>query len=286
MSKTTIQSYFNYLVDEISFLYPKCEAVSIAYVVVEHVLNYSKFKYSEHRNELFPQSAVVKWNKIFLELKTGKPIQYIIGTAPFYGKNFEVNSAVLIPRPETEELVELVLKENKTNSLRVIDIGTGSGCIPVVLKIHRNDWELMATDISEEALIVAKKNAELNNVKISFYKDDIFNSIAFKEKEKFNIIVSNPPYIPSDEKIKMHKNVIDFEPGLALFVPDDDVLKYYRAISSFANQYLKKEGKIYVEIHENFGKEVKRIFENAGLQNVEILYDINNKPRMVKAILV
>jgi len=286
MSKTTIQSYFNSLVEDISCMYPKHEAVSIAYVVVEHVLNYSKFKYTEHRNELFPQSALELWNKILTELLTGKPIQYIIGIAPFYGLNFEVNSSVLIPRPETEELVDLVLNKNTNELIRVLDIGTGSGCIPVSLKVHRNNWEVFATDISEEALLTAKRNAVLNKVKIDFYQDDIFNSKAFQNSDKFNVIISNPPYIPLSEKKKMHKNVVDFEPQIALFNPDADAVKYYRAISSYAKLLLIKGGKIYVEIHENYGNEVAEIFKTAGLKNVEIIHDINSKPRIVKAILL
>jgi len=285
MSKTTIQSHFNNLLKDISSLYPKYEAVSIAYVVIEHVLNYSKFKYAEHRNELFPETALELWNKISLELLTGKPIQYIIGVAPFYSFNFKVTPDVLIPRSETEELVEMVIKENANILLRVLDIGTGSGCIPVSLKVHRNNWEVFATDISEKALEIAKNNALLNNSKISFFRDDIFNPTVFKNQEKFNIIVSNPPYIPQSEKMQMHKNVVDFEPQLALFIPDEDAVKYYRAIASFAKCFLEKSGKLYVEIHENFGNEVFNVFEKAGLQSIEIIHDINGKPRIVKAIL-
>lgn len=285
MSKTTIQSFFNTLVKDISYLYPKHEAVSIAYVVVEHVLNYSKFKYAEHRNELFPPLAIELWNKISSELMTGKPIQYIIGVAPFYRNIFEVSPAVLIPRSETEELVDLVLKENTNILLRILDIGTGSGCIPISLKIHRNSWEVFATDISEEALTIAKRNAVLNNTNIGFNNDNIFNPNAFREDEKYNIIVSNPPYIPLSEKMQMHKNVVDFEPQLALFVPDEDAIKYYRAISSFASLVLLRGGKLYVEIHEKFGNEVAAIFNKDGFSNIEIILDINCKSRFVKAIL-
>lgn len=286
MSDLTIQYQFKNLINALERLYQKHEAESIAYVAIEHVLNYSKFKYVEHRNELFPESATVLWNKISRELLTGKPIQYIIGVAPFYGKNFELTPSVLIPRPETEELVDLVLKENPNVLQRVLDIGTGSGCIPVSLKCNRKNWDVFATDISEEALSVAKNNAVLNNAKIGFYKDDIFNPRVFKNEEKFNIIISNPPYIPQSEKTRMHKNVIDFEPQLALFIPDEDAIKYYRAISLFANYFLAKGGKLYVEIHENFGNEVAEVFNIAGMHNIEIIQDINGKPRIVKAFLL
>jgi release factor glutamine methyltransferase len=285
MSETTLQSNFNNLVKDISCLYPKHEAISIAYIVVEHVLNYSKFKYAEHRNELFPSEAKKLWNKILMELITGKPIQYIIGATPFYGYKFEVSPVVLIPRQETEELVDIILKENTNVLLQVLDIGTGSGCIPVSLKARRDKWKVFATDISNEAIAIAKKNAVLNNTTIEFFEDDIFNSTVFKEKQKFNIIVSNPPYIPLNEKIKMHKNVIEFEPHIALFSPDEDAVKYYRAISAFAGQFLVKGGKLYVEIHENFGKEVSEILKRNNFEKIDIIQDINGKQRIVKAIL-
>lgn len=283
MSDLTIQYQFKNLIKALERLYPKHEAESIAYVAIEHVLNYSKFKYAEHRQESFPKTKLEKWNNISERLITGEPVQYIIGSAPFYGLNFKVSPEVLIPRPETEELVELVLKENKENLLRVLDIGTGSGCIPVSIKFNQKNWEVFATDISEEAVRITEENAKNNNAQIKIFIDDIFNSKVFRSEIKFDIIVSNPPYIPLSEKQVMHKNVIDFEPHLALFIPDNDPVKYYKAIAEFAKIHLDEKGKVYVEIHESYANEVVTVFKESGFNKNEIIFDINKKPRIIKS---
>ena len=283
MSDLTIQYQFKNLTKALERLYPRCEAESIAYVAIEHVLNYSKFKYAEHRQELFPKMKLEQWNNISERLITGEPVQYIIGSAPFYGLNFKVSPEVLIPRPETEEMVELVLKDNTENSLRILDIGTGSGCIPISLKFNRKDWEVFTTDISEGAVRIAEENAKNNNVQIKIFVDDIFNSRAFNVDEKFDIIVSNPPYIPLSEKQVMHKNVINFEPHLALFIPDEEPVKYYKTIAEFAKIHLEEKGKIYVEIHESYANEVLTVFKESGFNKNEIIFDINKKPRIIKS---
>jgi len=283
MSDLTIQYQFKNLTKALERLYPKREAESIAYVAIEHVLNYSKFKYAEHRQELFPKKELEQWNNISTRLIAGEPVQYIIGSAPFYCLNFKVSPAVLIPRPETEEMAELILKENNEDSLRILDIGTGSGCIPVSLKFNRNNWKVFATDISEEAVKIAEENAKSNDTEIKIFVDDIFNSKAFRLDNKFDIIVSNPPYIPLSEKQKMHKNVINFEPHLALFIPDEDPVKYNKAIAEFAKTHLGEKGKIYVEIHENYADEGVNVFKESGFCKNEIIFDINNKPRIIKS---
>ena len=282
MSNHDLKYYFKELSDALLLHYPSREAESIAYIVVEHVLNYSKFEYAGHKHELFPENHKAKWDEIKSRLILGEPIQYVVKEAHFYGLKYEVDSSVLIPRPETEELVDLILMENGQENISLIDLGTGSGCIPVSIKKNRDNWKVWALDISKEALVVAEKNASNNNVHISFIQEDILNPNLNVENQKFDIIVSNPPYVPVSDKIKMHKNVADFEPHIALFSPDEDPVKFYKAIAEFSNQHLKESGKVYVEIHEKYGNEVKKLFEN-GFRKVQIISDINSKPRIVKA---
>ncbi|MDD5571752.1 MAG: peptide chain release factor N(5)-glutamine methyltransferase [Bacteroidales bacterium] len=283
MSDLTIQYQFNNLVKALERLYPMIEAESIAYAVIEHVLNYSKFRYAELRQEMFPKNKLEEWNKILTRLLIGEPVQYITGSTQFYGLNFKLTPAVLIPRPETEEMTDLILKENSQNLLKILDIGTGSGCIAVSLKNNRKNWNVSATDISKEVIEIAHENAINNDTKIHFYIDDIFNSNVFKETQRFDIIVSNPPYIPLSEKRNMHKNVTDFEPHIALFVPDENPVKYYKALVDFSNLHLDKKGKIYMEVHESYANEVRKVFIESGFQKTEIIPDINKKPRIVKS---
>lgn len=215
----------------------------------------------------------------FEKLKSNEPIQYILGHGPFYGRDFLVTEDTLIPRNETEELVHLIIKENPKPNLRVLDIGTGTGCIPITLALEMNSPEVYAIDISEKALEVSYENAENLHTKVNFSKCDIL-----KEKPQvadLDILVSNPPYIPLAEKGQMHRNVMDFEPDLALFVSDSDPLIFYRTISEIGKQLLKTTGKIYFEINERFGKEVSEVMVASGYQNVRVIKDLNGKDRIV-----
>ena len=284
MPDMDIQFYFKQLKESLLLLYPLSEAESIAYLVVDHVLNYSKFEYTVHKHESFPESRLIKWIEIKSRLEKREPVQYIINESWFYGLKFFVNPSVLIPRPETEEMVDLILKENTDDKIAIIDIGTGSGCIPVSIKSNRKNWNISAMDVSKDALKVAMENAQKNQVEINFIEYNILNPDKLYEPQSFDLIVSNPPYVPMHEIEKMHKNVADFEPHLALFSPDEDPVKFYRAIADFAFKYLKNQGKLYVEIHEKYSKEVKELFLEKGLSDVQIILDINNKPRIVKAI--
>lgn len=284
MYDLTIQYQFKNLTKALEQLYQKQEAESIAYVVIDHVLNYSKFEYTSHKHELFPETKLPKWNEIKIRLEQSEPIQYIVKESWFYGLKFMVNPSVLIPRPETEEMVDLILKENTAERYTIIDIGTGSGCIPISIKSNRKNWNISAMDISTEAFKVAQENAHNNQVQIDFIEDDILFPQKINKTELFDIIVSNPPYVPMHEIEKMHKNVAEFEPHLALFSPDDDPVKFYRAIADFAIIHLRKSGKVYAEIHEKYSEEVKEIFLNKGLHDVKIISDINNKPRIIKAV--
>lgn len=281
----TINSYFNQLVNKLKTIYSDCESESIAFMTVEHVLNYSKFRYSENRSQPFPEIKKEIWKAIEIRLLNSEPIQYILGEADFFGLKFKVDNNVLIPRQETEELVQLILTEQKIEKIKLIDIGTGSGCIPISLKKNRNNWDVYATDISKGALKMATENAKINNVEITLLQDDVCNSTAFNDNKKFNIIVSNPPYIPENEIEQMHMNVKNFEPHLALFSPDDDPLMFYKHIAEFSKVHLEKQGTLYVEIHEKFANEVSELFKNTGFNNITIINDINEKARIVKAKL-
>jgi len=281
----TISSYYNSLVTNLKTIYSENESTSIAFIVVEHLLNFSKFKYTENKNMLFPDSKINEWKIIESRLMNSEPIQYIIGNAPFYGLNFIVNNNVLIPRQETEDLVQLILLENKDKNIKIIDVGTGSGCIAVTLKKYCNKFEVFATDISDDALQIAKQNAHDNGVLITFANDDVCNS-KLNNSDKFEIIVSNPPYVPESEKNIMQKNVKNFEPEIALFSPDNDPLKFYKHIAEFACKHLEEDGLLYVEVHEKFAKEVSLLFEVYGFVDNIIINDINNKPRIIKSKLV
>lgn len=215
----------------------------------------------------------------FEKLKTGEPIQYILGHGPFYGREFIVTRDTLIPRNETEELVHLIIKENPKPNLKILDIGTGTGCIPISLALEMNSPEVYALDISEKALEVASENADKLHAKVRFSKCDILKEIP--QVEELDILVSNPPYIPIEEKGQMHHNVLDYEPDLALFVSNEDPLIFYRAISEKGKKLLKPSGKIYFEINERFGNAVADLLETLGYQNVRIIKDLNGKDRMV-----
>lgn len=217
----------------------------------------------------------------FEKLKSGMPIQYILGHGPFYGRDFLVTKDTLIPRNETEELVHLIIKENPKPKLRILDIGTGTGCIPITLALEMNSPEVFAIDISEKALEVASENAENLHAKVDFSKCDILKEMP--QIEDLDILVSNPPYIPLEEKGLMHPNVLDYEPDLALFVSDEDPLIFYRTIAEKGKSLLKPFGKIYFEINERFGNDVVKLLNSLGFQNTRILKDLNGKDRIVAA---
>jgi release factor glutamine methyltransferase len=223
--------------------------------------------------------------KIFLfvnELKTGKPIQYVTGETTFYNCLIKLNTSTLIPRPETEELVDLIIRENKGFKGKIIDFGSGSGCIAIALAANLPTADITGVEISEEALNISRKNAELNNVKVTFSKNDILN-FDFTGNEKAEIIVSNPPYVRESEKKLMSENVLGFEPPLALFVSDTEPLIYYKAILEIADQILLPGGKIYFEINEALGKSLSEVVESFGYSGIEIVRDLNDKERILKA---
>lgn len=271
-----------YLISEIRDIYSGEEAKSIAHMVLEY-LGFSRRELVLRGDEELDDRLLPELKKISDELKRKKPVQYVLGLADFYGLKFRVNEHVLIPRAETEEMVDLLIKENNISCPRIVDIGTGSGCIAISLGKYIKGSVLTATDISSESLAVAMHNAMQNDVRIDFIKDDIFNTL-LQEQKHFDILVSNPPYVTESEKLWMHQNVIDYEPGLALFVPDSDPLKYYYKIAELGSQVLKHDGKLYVEINERFAEGTVMIFEKEGYEEIQVVKDLRGKDRIVKAV--
>lgn len=277
---TNSKELFNELVNQVRLDETRDEICSIIYLLLEDKFGLTKVEVMTGK-EIEPVK-LDNFNDIIQRINRHEPIQYVLGKAEFYGRGFAVDGSVLIPRPETELLIRAVLKEKKF-SPTILDIGTGSGCIAITLAVEIPSSEVYAIDISEEALTVAQQNAKNLKAKVNFSKFDILANE--KLEHRFDIIVSNPPYIAESEKKEMNSNVLDFEPPLALFVTDKDPLVFYKAIARRGKSLLKPGGKIFVEINERFGKELKQHFRNEGYSNVSIEKDINNKDRILMAEL-
>ncbi|MCJ7446860.1 MAG: peptide chain release factor N(5)-glutamine methyltransferase [Bacteroidales bacterium] len=279
----TIKDIRPYLAKELGDIYPEPEISALTSIIIRNIYGISRL----HRLAL-PESPVSKKQvqriiSICMELRTGKPVQYILGETSFYNCVIRVNSETLIPRSETEELVDLIIKENRGFTGTILDVGTGTGCIAIALAVNIPGSVITGIDISEGAIKIAKENARLNSVKVTLIIADIFNA-EFSLHDKTDIIVSNPPYIRESEKQFIAKNVLDFEPHMALFVPDSDPLIYYREIVRFAVNILKPGGKIYFEINEAMGKSIFQLLESSGYSGIEIVKDINGKERIIKGI--
>ncbi|MBL4561058.1 MAG: peptide chain release factor N(5)-glutamine methyltransferase [Labilibaculum sp.] len=281
--ENTLQSTINYIKKELEELYHARETESMAYILLEYVLKFSKTQIQLNRTENIKKEHFQQIKTYTQELKTSKPIQYVLGETEFYDLTFKVNEHTLIPRPETEELVLAIINENQQEGLHILDIGTGSGCIPISLSKNLKKALVSSADISAEAIKKAKENALLNQVDINFFHRDILKWKTFNW-ENFDIIVSNPPYVTEAEKSKMEKNVLDHEPHTALFVSDHDPLIFYRTIAELALQYLKKSGKLYFEINESLGYEMVDLLEQKGFNSICLRTDINGKNRMISAI--
>jgi len=268
---------------ELNTIYPADEIDVIFFWIAEKVLEKPQSILRLALNEEWSDFEEKKNRILFklIQLKKHRPVQYILGETEFFGMKFFVNENVLIPRPETEELIEWILSENVNSDLKIIDIGTGSGCIPVVLKKYLPETEIFALDFSEKALETARNNAGFHQTEIRFLQDD-FLKMNFDELPVSDIIVSNPPYIAEHEKTGMNKNVTGFEPHSALFVPNENTLIFYERIIEFAKQKLNPNGKIYVEINQNLAQETKELFLKE-FQIVELRKDISGNFRMLKA---
>lgn len=259
-------------------VYDRREAENITYFLLEDAFGASKTAI------LFEEEVEVASDQLdgyIQKLLLHEPIQYVTGIADFYGRKFHIEPGALIPRPETEELVELILKENQVQNPRILDVGVGSGCIAVTLALEL-DTLVYGTDISKEAIGIAKKNAQQLGAKTQLYLSDILKEDL--SEISLDILISNPPYIPEKEKGQMNKNVTQHEPDLALFVPDTDPLIFYKRIADLGLKSLKKEGKLYFEIHENFGIEIKAYLETVGYSEVNIHRDMQGKDRMLSAL--
>lgn len=277
----TIKDIRFYLAKELEKIYQEQEISALTNIIIKTVIGITKLHQLYMTEQIVTKRQAGRIIDICKELKTGKPIQYILGETSFYDCVIKVTSATLIPRPETEELVDLIIRENRGYQGTIIDIGTGSGCIAVALAANLPGAVVTGIDISDEAIRTARENAQSNNVTVSFVKGDVF-SFDSERVDKAGIIVSNPPYIRNSEKQFMNKNVLDFEPHPALFVNDSDPLIYYRAILKLANKILKHRGRLYFEINEAMGKSMVQLLESSGYTEIQIVADINSKERIIK----
>ena len=275
-------------------IYDESEAKSLAWWSINDVCKISRTSFLASKEKVISEQQEASLQHILEELKTGKPIQYVLGETEFYGLPFKVNPSVLIPRPETEELVDWILIEIRNSDLlndingngNILDIGTGSGCIPIAIKKFLPEFNISALDVSKGAIETAKINAELNQTEIEFIEDDILNpSQLFLLNKQYTIIISNPPYVRESEKTAMHNNVLGHEPHLALFVADDNALIFYSRIADFAKTNLVKGGMLFLEINENLAPKTIDLLEGKGLRNIKLRQDIRGKNRMIKATL-
>jgi len=273
-----ILTYFN---NELKGIFDDREITSLAYITMENLFGLDKSSCILNTMKKLSASERERIIDIVSELKTGKPIQYILGETDFYGLKFLVSKAVLIPRPETEELVGWIVQSSKEKNT-FLDIGTGSGCIIISLCKHLKG-NFLGIDISKDALSVAKENNKHNITSVEFKQMDILDD-NFDKDSFFDVIVSNPPYVLRSELKKMHNNVVEFEPHLALFVDDSEPLFWYKIIARKAKKVLNKDGFLYFEINENYGPEIVEFLDQEGFVDIELKKDINEKDRMIKAV--
>jgi len=252
-------------------------------VIIKAILTPDKPHILYDMNIFVSEIEAIKIFEIVDELKQGKPIQYVLGETEFYNCRIKLSPATLIPRQETEELVDIIIKENAGYDGQIVDIGTGSGCIAIAIAKNLSGASVFGTDFSAEAIEIAKRNAEINSVKVEFISEDIFKPAKIFSI-KPNIIVSNPPYVRNSEKAFMHRNVLDYEPATALFVDDTNPLVFYEAILGIAAKILQTGGKIYFEINEALGNEMLNLLKRFGYAEIKLIMDINGKERFIKGI--
>lgn len=276
-----------YIYNSLKDIYPSGEIGSFTRLIMDRVCGIQPHKFLFCKDKELSDTEKSRIREIVERLKKSEPIQYILGISDFYGLEFIVSPGVLIPRPETEELVELIIQDFENQSPKILDIGAGSGCIAITLGKYLKSAEVFAVDISGEALATARKNARKNGVPVTFIQTDILSldksvmDIPFL----FDIIVSNPPYVKESEKSTMEKNVLNYEPHQALFVSDNDPLLFYRCIARFGKIKLKKAGHLYFEINAQCGQETKEMLETEGYRNIELIRDISGNDRIIKAQL-
>ncbi|AQG79718.1 peptide chain release factor N(5)-glutamine methyltransferase [Spirosoma montaniterrae] len=263
--------------------YPPEEAREMAFMLLDHYFGLRKTDVLTDK-PLPPNRTEPDWFKVLERLNRQEPIQHVIGTTIFCGLEFEVSPDVLIPRPETEDLVRLIMHDfaDRTDNVPIVDIGTGSGCIAVTLARFLPQSVVMGWDVSENALALARHNADNLNADVTFAIQDILN-VPTGFSQFFDVVVSNPPYVTRSEAADMDRNVLDYEPGLALFVEDNDPLVFYKAVADFCVKYLTKNGACYVEINERFGEATRAVFAERGFTNIQVYKDIHGKDRSVRA---
>ena len=278
-----IKEYKTQFITNLLPFYDEIEAESFFYLILENQRQLRRIDLALDIDLQFSAEEILIWNVILEKLQLEIPIQYILGTTHFYGLEFNVNENVLIPRPETEELVEWIISSAvnmlKFTNLKILDIGTGSGCIAISLAKNISDAQVFAIDISEKALATAKENADLNEVAVAFIQKNILETNDLEQQ--FDIIVSNPPYVRNLEKAEIKSNVLANEPHLALFVEDNDALIFYRKIAELATKNLSVEGKLFFEINQYLGKETVELLEKMHFKNIELRKDIYGNDRMI-----
>ena len=278
-----IKDYRTYFIETLLPIYDQGEIESFFYLILEDKHHLKRVDLALQPNLNFSSTEIEVWNIILEKLQKQIPVQYILGKTSFYGLDFIVNENVLIPRPETEELVEWIVNENlnieKLKDLKILDIGTGSGCIAISLAKNLPNAQVFAIDVSDKALATAQKNAESNEVKVTFLEKNILET--FDLEQEFDIIVSNPPYVRNLEKVEINKNVLEYEPHLALFVEDDDALIFYKKIAQLAQKNLVENGSLYFEINQYLGKEMILLLEEMQFKNIELKKDIYGNDRMI-----
>jgi release factor glutamine methyltransferase len=282
-----IKNYKSQFIEALSEIYDNLEAESFFYLILEKKHRLRRIDLALEPDFKLSETEIASWNGVMEQLKREIPIQYILGTTHFYGLEFEVSQHVLIPRPETEELVQWIISDNlkirQSQNPKILDIGTGSGCIAVALAKNIPNAQVFAVDVSGEALEIARKNAERNQAAVTFIRKDILETEDLKES--FDIIVSNPPYVRQLEKVEIKKNVLEHEPHLALFVDDHDALVFYRKIAALATRHLNANGHLYFEINQYLGNEMIELLEKCNFKGIELRKDIYGNDRMTKAVL-
>ncbi len=280
-----IKEYRTQFIEVLSPIYDIGEVESFFYLILEEKRQLKRIDLALNPDLTFSAEEIQLWNSILEQLQREIPIQYLLGKTSFYGLNFELNSSVLIPRPETEELVEWIIETQnpkpKTQNLKILDIGTGSGCIAIALAKNIPNAQVFAIDVSAQALATAQKNAKINEVNVIFIEKNILETEDLEQQ--FDIIVSNPPYVRELEKKEIKKNVLDNEPHLALFVEDNDALLFYRKIAELAQKNLRNNGKLFFEINQYLGKEMIEFLEKMNFKNIELRKDIYGNDRMIMA---
>ena len=279
-----IRQYKTIFLKELSSLYDEKEVESFFYLTLEQFHHIKRIDLALNPEMEMNSQQLLRWENAVIELQKQKPIQYILGETEFYGLPFLVNENTLIPRPETEELVDLVIVEGQKSKVEsVLDIGTGSGCIAISLAKNLTNAQVFAIDVSEKALAIAQENADLNKVEVHFIQKNILETDDLEQQ--FDVIVSNPPYVRMLEKNEIKTNVLDYEPHLALFVDDNDALLFYRKIAQLALKNLSKNGKLYFEINQYLGKETVKLLDDLGFKNVNLIKDIYGNDRMISCQL-